>query len=160
TGIKIRIEIRELPENLPRAFGHDICEDIQAASMGHAQHNLIDALLARSLDRKIEQGNQTFSAFERETFGSDKFLAYELFEDHGICKARQNSNLFFVAQVDPIAGAFHSFLKPMSNETVVDVHVLDADGPAIRIAQAVQNLAKCESAGSAHRFAGKAPVHV
>jgi hypothetical protein len=160
TDVKIRIEVREFPENLPRAFGHDIRENVQATSVSHAQHNLIDALLPRSFNREIQLGNQTFGAFERKTLGSDKFLSNELLEDHGIREARQNSNLFFVAQVDAIAGAFHSFLKPMPNETVVNVHVLHTDGPTIRVPQAIQNLTERESAGSAHRLAGEAAIRI
>ena len=101
--------------------------------MRHAEHDLVDAVLACSFDCKIQKRNQAFRAFERKTLCADEFLPNEFFKDDGIGEPRQNPNLFFVREPDPIPAAFHPVLKPVPNEDVVDVHELHADRSAVGI---------------------------
>src|SRR5215813_10368467 len=74
--VEIGIEIRKLTEDLTRALAHNVCVYVQTTAMGHAQNTLIDPMLTRPLDRKIQQRDQTFRAFKRKAFS-----AYELFPD-------------------------------------------------------------------------------
>ena len=62
--------------------------------MGHAHDDFIDALLAGAFDGQVQERNQAFRAFKRETFRADKFLADEFFEDHSVGKTRQDPKLF------------------------------------------------------------------
>src|SRR5439155_25182299 len=54
TDITIGIEVGEFTEDLSRTLGHDICEDIQTASMRHPENNLVDAMLSRSFNCQIQ----------------------------------------------------------------------------------------------------------
>src|SRR5437764_7662961 len=155
-GIKIRIEIRELTEDLARALRHDIGQHVQTPAVRHGEDNLIDTLLARSFNREIQKWDQTFGAFQRKTLRPDKFFPDELFEDDGVGQTSQNSNLLFTAQIDSVARTLHPLLKPMPHKGVIDVHVLHTDRTAIRIAKTVENFPQCESAAAAHRLACEA----
>src|SRR5262249_15066967 len=128
-----RIDIREFTEDLPGALAHDVREDIQPATMGHTENDFIDAVHARSFNRKIEKWNQTFSTFERKTLCADKLFPDEFFEYDCIRQPRKYPNLLFVTQADSITGTLHPFLKPMTHVAVVDVHELHADRSAVRI---------------------------
>ena len=68
--------------------------------------------------------------------------------------------MLVTAEVQAIACAFHSFLKPVTDKAVVDVHELHADGAAIRIAQPIENLAERQRVAATHRLARKTPVQI
>src|SRR5439155_1506351 len=110
--------------------------------------------------REVQKRDETLCPFEGETLRTDKFLSNEFLEDHGIGEPRQNTYLFRAAQIQPIARAFHSFLEPMADETVVNVHELHADRTTVGIPQPVDDLPKREGVASAHRLAGKTPVQI
>src|ERR1041384_3247898 len=106
--------------------------------MCHAEHNCVTALLAGFLDCEIEQRNQTLRAFKRKTFRTDKFLANEFLERDGISESREDAELLLARELQPVFGALHPRLQPATNGEVVDVHVLDANGTAVRVAQLLQ----------------------
>src|SRR5262249_12992751 len=91
--IKVRIEVREFPEDLPGTLRHDVREDIQTAPMSHTQDDFVDSLLTSTLDGKIQQRNQTFCAFQREAFRANELLPYELLENNRVRQSRQDSDL-------------------------------------------------------------------
>src|SRR4029453_11092647 len=101
--------------------------------MSHAENNFVDAVHTSSFDREIEERNQTFRAFERETLRPNKLFADELFENNRVGQPGQNPNLLFVTQADAVAGALHPFLKPVTHEAVVDFHKLHNNRWEIRI---------------------------
>src|SRR2546421_107602 len=121
-NVKIGIEIRELPEDLPRTLRHDVGQHVQAPAVRHAEHDLINAVFAGSFDREIQKRNQTLRAFQRKAFRADKLLSNELFEDDGVGEPREDSNLLRSVQVRSIAGTLHALLKPVPDETVIDMH--------------------------------------
>ena len=92
-AIDFGIGIVESPENILGTFAHDVGQHVQAAAVGHAQHDFFDAVVAGFFQCQIQQRNQRFGAFERKRFGTDEFLAHELFKNHRIGQSRQNSNL-------------------------------------------------------------------
>src|SRR5215467_8145173 len=99
--------------------------------MRHAQNDFIDALLARPLDSKGQKRDQALRSFQRETLRTNKFLANKFFENNRVRESRKNSELFFATQSKAVTGAFHSLLQPMADETVVDMHELHTNRPAI-----------------------------
>src|SRR5262245_36383595 len=59
-----------------------------------------------------------------------------------------------------VARSLHSFLKPMANETVVDVHELDTDRSAVRVAKTIDYLTERRRTAVAQRLASNAAVHI
>ena len=134
--------IGELAEDEPRMLAHDVCQHIQAAPVGHAEDNFLDALLSGAFDRQIEQGDETFRAFEGEAFGSDEFFTDKFLESDRVCETCEDAELFLARDLQPVLGAFHALLQPLARDQVVDVHVLDADGSAISVPEAVEDFAE------------------
>src|SRR5438132_4808440 len=135
--VEIRIEVRELPEDLARTFGHDVGEHVQSTAMRHAEHDLIDAMLTGSFDGKVQKRNQTLRAFERKAFRADELLSDELFEDDRVGEPREDSDLLGSVQVRSVTRTLHSFLKPMAHEAVIDVHELHTDRAAVGVTKPV-----------------------
>ena len=65
----------------------------------------------------------------------------EFLERDGVGQSRQNPQLLLAAELQAIFGRLHSPLQPAPHGEVVDVHVFDADGAAIGIAQALEQIA-------------------
>src|SRR5262245_2037015 len=126
--------------------------------MGHAENNFIDAIHTSSFDGEIEERNQTFRTFERETLRPDEFFADELFKNNRVGQPGQDPNLLFVTQADAVAGALHPFLEPVTHEAVVDVHELHTDGSAIRIPEPFKDLTQREPAAPAHRLTSEEAI--
>ena len=68
--------------------------------------------------------------------------------------------MFFAAEVQAIARAFHSFLQPVTDEAVVDVHELHTNGTAIGIAQPIDDIAERQRIAATHRLARKAAIQI
>src|SRR5437762_13773547 len=68
----------ERGENAFAEMANYICEDIQTATMGHPQLNVLDAEISRAFDQTIKQGHDRLATFERESL---------LAEEHSIQKA-------------------------------------------------------------------------
>ncbi len=82
--MQMRVDVLELAEDLLRVLAHDVGKHVQPAAVGHADHDLVDALVAGLLDRQVQQRNQALGAFEREALGADELFVDELLEDHGV----------------------------------------------------------------------------
>src|SRR5262245_18206730 len=128
--------------------------------MSHAENNFIDAIRTRSFDGEIKEGNQTFRTFERKTLRPDKLFADELFENNRVGQPGQDPNLLFVTQADTVPRTLHPFLKPVTHETVVDVHELHADRSAVCVSEPLQDLTQSEAAAAAHRLTSKEAIHI
>ena len=141
----LAVRVVEFSEYLLRALAQNVDEHVQAAPVRHAEDDLIDALIAGPLDGQIEQRNEAFAAFQRKTLGADVFLLQELFENHGVGQPRQNAQLAFAAELQPIGRPFHAFLQPLADRHIIDVHELHADRAAVGLAQAVDHGAHVRS---------------
>src|SRR5262249_39410014 len=128
--------------------------------MSHAENNFINAVHTSSFESEIEERNQTFGTFERETLGPDKFLPDELFKNDRVGQPGQDPNLLFVTQADAVAGALHTFLKPVTHEAVVDVHELHTDGSAVRIPEPFKDLTQRDPASAAHCLTSEEAIHI
>src|SRR5262245_38883553 len=125
--MKAWILIFKFTENILRPLGHDIGKNIEPTAMSHSNHDFIDALRSRFFDRQVEQRYEAFAAFEGKRFGADVFFLKEFFKNDSIREPFEDSNLFFIVELDSVFAALHAFLKPVPGVYVVDVHELHAD---------------------------------
>src|SRR5882724_9443376 len=90
SSVRLRFPIRisKLAKNSARALAHDIGQHVEPAAMRHTEHDFLNSLGPGLFNGQIEQGNQALRAFERKTFGADKFLANKLFESNRIIEPR------------------------------------------------------------------------
>ena len=63
----------KLSEQVLGQFAHGVDQHIQAATVGHADHNFLHAFFTRSLDELVNGCNEGFATFQRETFLTDIF---------------------------------------------------------------------------------------
>jgi len=52
-------------EGLFEALLHHVRQNVQAAAVGHADHDLFDALAAGSVDHQVERRDQALGALQR-----------------------------------------------------------------------------------------------
>ena len=70
----------EFVEELAIGLAHHIDQHVQAAAMGHAQHDLLHAQLAAALDDLFQRRDGGFAAVQAETLGADEAVGGEFLE--------------------------------------------------------------------------------
>ncbi len=132
----------ELAEQIAGALAEDIDQQIQAATVGHADHHLLGAVTADPLDHLVHQRNHRFAAFQAETLGAGVTAAQVFFQAFGGGQTLENMALDVGAVLRVAAHALQPLLKPALLGGVDDVHVLTAHRGAIGALQAVHDLAQ------------------
>ena len=107
--------------------------------MGHADENFLNALLGTFLYHGIQCRNQRLTTLERKALLADKFFLEELFEQGSLREFLQNLNPVFYADARAV-GELNVLAHPGLQLHVLNGHVFDADGVAIRQLQVVDNL--------------------
>ena len=74
----------ELLEDQLERFAQDAGEHVEAAAVGHAHDDLVDAGLRAVLDDGVERGDERLAALERETLLADVFGVQEMLEELGL----------------------------------------------------------------------------
>ena len=69
----------ELGEQRRVALVQDVHERVEAAAMGHADHDFLDAELAAALQDLLEARDQRFAAVEAEALGADELQCRDSF---------------------------------------------------------------------------------
>ena len=54
-------------------LAHGVDQHVQAATVGHADHDFLHPLRASGLNQLVHGGNETFTAFKGETLLADVF---------------------------------------------------------------------------------------
>ena len=130
----------EFVEQLAIGLAHHIDQHVEAAAMGHAQHDLADPQLTAALDDLFQRGNGGFGAVQTETLGADEAVGGELLEAFGLDQLVEDSLLAFRRELDRFI--LDALLQPAFLLGIIDVHELIADTAAIGAAQLVQQLAR------------------
>ena len=73
----------ELGEDRREGLAHDVGQHVQAAAMGHADHDLLDAELAAALQDLLQGRDQGLAAVQAEALGAGIFLVEEPLEGLG-----------------------------------------------------------------------------
>ena len=136
-GVHVALELREdLGQRLP----HRVREHVQPAPVRHPDHDLVHPLLGRVVQDPVEERDQRLAALQREALVADVLGVQEALEALGLHELLQHAALAGRVQGRVVAGGLHAILEPVLALRVGDVHVLDADGPAVGLAQDLQDL--------------------
>ncbi len=154
------LRLLELREHRVGRLVHDVVQDVEAAAVGHAHQDLLDALLAALFEQRAQHRDERLPPREREALGGLVFLGQE-----GLERIRVDQGL-----VDPEALvdavdlgellALDLLAHPLPGLRVRDVLVLDADGPAIDGVQAVDELAERDLAAVEELRVSHGRLHV
>ncbi len=136
-GIEIALE---LPEDLAVGLAHDVGQDVQPAPVGHAEHGLGRPGAGAFVEDGVEEHDGRLGPFEAEPLLPHVAGVEEALERLGRVEAVED-----VALLDGVEGGGHALdvlLDPPLLLGVLDVHVLDAQGAAVGVAQDVERLAQ------------------
>ena len=157
----VRVDlVLELGEDLRRRLVQHVGEHVQAPAVGHADHDLDDARARRALDQPFQHRDQALGALQREALVAQELVLQELLEHLGADHLVQDPHPIRARQRQPVARRFHPVLQPRPQLDVVQVGQLDADGPAVRLAQQLDELAQRRAVRPGHVLAAEHQVEV
>ena len=131
----------ELLEHLVVVLADDRGEDVEPPAVGHAHDGALEPLVGGGLEDGVEDRDQALAALDAEALLPDPLGAEELLERLG--RVEPVEDVALVVDVERLlALALDLVLDPALLVQVLDVHVLDADGAAVGVAQDPQDLAE------------------
>ena len=131
----------ELVEDDPMRLAEHLGKHVEAAAMGHAEDDLLQAELAAALDDLLERRDHRFAAVEAEALGAGEFHVAELLEALRLDQLVEDRLLAVRREGNALVGPFDALLDPGLLLGRGDVHELDAEGRAIGPLQDLQHLA-------------------
>ena len=151
---RLRVLVLELYEDLGDVLLHDVGEKVEAPAVRHADDDLFATLVAELLDEPVHERDEAFGAFQREALRADVLLVEEGLEGLGVGQPGEDAQLLLAIEARLVARFLHLLLQPLAEARILAVHVLGADGPAVRPAQARDDLAQREGRGPDVEVAG------
>ena len=141
-GDRLRHVPLELAEDQPVGLVQDVGQDVEPAPVRHAHDDLEHAVRSRPLDHGVEQRDEHLAPFEREPLLAHVVLVQEVLEQLGGVQLVDDPPLLLEVERGPVADRLHPVEQPVPDVEVADVHELDADRPAVRLAEDAQQLAE------------------
>ena len=132
----------ELAEDQAVGLVQDVGQHVEPAPVGHPHDDLEDAVSSRPLDDRVEQRDQHLAPFEREPLLAHVVLVQEGLEQLGGVQLVDDPPLLLEVEARVVADRLHPVEQPVADVEVADVHELDADRPAVGLAEDAQQLAK------------------
>ncbi len=117
----------ELVEDGAVRLAHDLGEDVEAAAMGHAEHDLAHAEIAAALDDLLERRDHRLAAVEAEALGAGVPDVDEALEAFRLDELVEDRLLAHRGEIDALVRAFDALLDPRLLFRIGDVHELDAE---------------------------------
>ncbi|KAF1068613.1 MAG: hypothetical protein GAK39_03321 [Variovorax sp.] len=132
----------ELGEQVLGHLAQGVDQHVQAAAVGHADHDFLHALLAGSVDELVHGDDEALATFERKALLADVLGVQVALEAFGSRQAVEDA--LFPAGIKAGLGTagFQLLLPPALLRLVRGIHVLGADGAAVGFAQSVHQLAQ------------------
>ncbi|MNU43136.1 hypothetical protein D3C71_319130 [compost metagenome] len=132
----------ELVEDGLVGLAHDGGERVQAAAVGHAEDDLVNAQVAAALDHLLQGRDHGLAAVQAEALGAGEALVQEAFKALGLDQLVQDGQLAFPGEgvLLELVRAFKALLQPGFLFRLGDVHVLHADVAAVGALEDLQHL--------------------
>ena len=125
---------------------------------GIPMHDLVELVLGGARQDAVEQRDDRLAALEREALLADELGLQEGLERLGGVEPAQDAQLLLAGGLG--VADLDLGLDPLALLGVLDVHVLDADGAAVRVAQDAEDLAQLEERLAAEPAGGEGAVEV
>src|ERR1700722_11139978 len=137
-----------------------VSQNVEAAAMGHAQRDVLDAQRAAALDDLLQRRNHRFAAVEPEPLGAGELDVAELLEPLRFDKFVEDRALAFAGEGDLLVGSLDALLDPAFLLRVGDVHELDAERLAIGALEDRHDLTQRSQLEPKHMIDEDAPVEI
>ena len=121
----------EFMEDRPVRLAENLGEHVEAAAVGHAEHDLLDAELAAALDDLLQRRDERLAAVEAEALGAGVFDVEKAFEAFRLDQLVEDRLLALGGEGDALVGALDALLDPGLLGRIGNVHELDAEGRAV-----------------------------
>ena len=129
-----RIEVPlELGKNGFVALAHDVRQHVEATPVGHTNHRPIEVCLGSARQDGVKNRDGALGAFNAKPLCADVLRCEKAFE--GLRRIESLKNPKFLIMLELNRRTFKASLHPFLFFSVLNVHVLNADLAAIRIAQ-------------------------
>ena len=151
------LEFRE--DHLVR-FPDDVGEDVQPPPVRHAEDHLVGAERPALLDERVEHRDQRLATLEREALGGGIPDLQELLERLRLEQALEQTYPVLGRELGAVLRRLHAVLEPVALLLVGDMKVLDAERPAVRLPEVLDQLAERRPARTAEARAVDHPPHV
>ena len=136
-----RVELAlELAEDLRVRLADHVGEHVQTAPVRHAEHDVAHARVARARAERVEHGHERLRPFEAEALLPQVLRVQEPLERLGRVEPLEDAVLLL--RRHRFLGALDPLLDPLLLVGLLDVHVLDADGARVRVAQDAEDVAQ------------------
>ena len=130
----------ELGEDRLVALAHDVGQHVQPAAVGHAEHGRVEPGVGGAGQHLVEDRDRRLGALQPEALRADVLRSEELLERLGGVEPLEDAVLALLVVAD--CDTFDLALDPALLLGVLDVHVLDADRAAVRVAQHAEQVAE------------------
>ena len=132
----------ELAEQILRHLAQRIHQHVQAAPVGHAEHQFLHPGLSRALQQVVEHRDQRLAALQREALLPDVARMQVALQSLGRGEALQDVLLVVGREARLGAHRLQALLDPAFLDAAADVHVLDAQRAAVGLLQPADDLAQ------------------
>jgi hypothetical protein len=150
----------ELPEDLAVGLAGDVGQHVEPAAVRHPDAHLVHPVAGGVRQDPVEQRDDGLAAFEREPLLPDELGLQERLERLGGVEPPQDPHLLVAGRAR--IRNLDLGLDPGPLLGILDVHVLDADGAAVRVAQDAEDAAQLEERLAAEaarwRTSGRGPT--
>ena len=149
----------ELAEDLGVALADDVGQHVQPAAVRHADADLDQAVVGRLLADLVQHHDRGLATLQREPLLADELGLQEGLEDLGLVELVQDPQVLLAGQ--RLVRPLHPVLDPLALRGLLDVHVLDADGATVGVAQDAEDLAHLhQTLAAGERAGGELAVQV
>ena len=117
-------------------------QHVESAAVGHADHDFLHATRTRELNQLVHAGDEALTALQRKALLAHVFRVQVALQAFGRGQLLEDF-LFLLGVVHRLAAlAFQLLLPPALLALVGRIHILDAHGAAIRLAQRIEQVAQ------------------
>eukprot|EP01137_Pigoraptor_chileana_P019353 Opistho-2@80271 len=130
---------RKLGEHSLEGLAHDIAHDVEAATVGHAHHNRLNADFARAINDRLHAGNQRLAALKTKALLTAPLLRQKILKAFSADEAGEDKSTLLDVRLD-LAASLNALADPVALLARGNVHVLDANRLAVCLLQPVDDL--------------------
>ena len=148
----------ELAEDLAVGLAGDVGQHVQATAVRHADGDLVQPGVGGVAEDAVQQRDEGLAALQGEALLADVLGLQERLERLRGVESAQDAQLLLAGGLG--VRLLELLLEPGALGRVLDVHVLDADGAAVRVTQHAEDLAQRQAARPAEAAGGPLAVQV
>ncbi len=127
------LEPDELPEDRRKRLADGVGEHVEPATVGHPDGDILDPRVGGGGQQGVEQRDQALRALQAEALGAEELGVEVALETLGLVELAQDPHLLLDRKLR--CRHLGVLLDPQLLVRFLDVHVLDAGGAAVGIAQ-------------------------